>query len=140
MGAYLARRLLQSLLVLLAVSFLAFGLVYLSGDPVRALVPLDATPQDVENIRHGFGLAQPLYVQYMTFLERAAQGDLGQSFKYRTNALELVTQRLPQTLLLAVTSMAFATIVAIPLGVAAATRRGKLADALASIVAMFSIS
>src|SRR5438874_13208207 len=100
MGGYLARRLLQSLLVLVAVSFLAFGLVYLSGDPVRALVPLDARPEDVENIRHGFGLDQPVYIQYVTFLQRAIQGDLGQSFKYRSNALELVMQRLPQWLLL----------------------------------------
>src|SRR5436305_1280116 len=103
MGAYLARRLLQSLLVLLAVSLLVFALIYLAGDPVRALVPLDATQQDVDNIRHGFGLDQPMPVQYVTFLERAAQGDLGQSFKYRTNALDLVVQRLPQTLLLATT-------------------------------------
>src|ERR1700738_4878776 len=65
MGTYLARRLLQSVLVLLAVSLLAFGLIYLSGDPVRAMVPLDATPQDVENIRHGFGLDQPNVIQYV---------------------------------------------------------------------------
>jgi peptide/nickel transport system permease protein len=140
MGTYLARRLLQSVLVLLAVSLLAFGLIYLSGDPVRAMVPLDATPQDVENIRHGFGLDQPIYVQYVTFIERALQGDLGQSFKYRTNALGLVLERLPQTLLLATASIVLAIVMSIPLGVLAATRRGKLADLLTTAFAMLSIS
>jgi len=140
MSPYLARRLLQSILVLLAVSLLAFGLIYLSGDPVRALVPLDATPQDVENIRHGFGLDQPIFIQYLTFIERALQGDLGQSFKYRTNALSLVLERLPQTLLLATASIVLAIIVSLPLGVLAATRRGKLADLLTTAFAMLSIS
>jgi peptide/nickel transport system permease protein len=140
MGTYLARRLLQAVLVLLAVSMLAFGLIYLTGDPARALVPLDATPADVENIRHGFGLDQPLYVQYVTFVEHALQGDLGQSFKYRTSALELVLQRLPQTLLLASVSIALAIGVSVPLGVLAAAQRGGVVDALATVVAMLSIS
>ena len=66
------------------------------------------------------------------------QGDLGQSFKYRTNAMELVLQRLPQTLLLACTSILFATLVSIPLGVFAATRRGRVGDVFATGIAMLS--
>jgi peptide/nickel transport system permease protein len=140
MGAYIVRRLLQSLLVLLAVSMLAFGLVYLSGDPVRAIVPLDASPEDVENIRRGFGLDQPLPVQYLKFLERALQGDLGQSFRYRTSALELVLERLPNTLQLAAASILLAIVVSIPLGVLAATHRGGAVDHLATAFSMLSIS
>jgi peptide/nickel transport system permease protein len=140
MAAYLTRRLLQAVLVLLAVSLLSFALIYLSGDPVRAMVPLDARPEDVENIRHGFGLDQPLHVQYVTFLQHALQGDLGQSFKYRTNALALVMERLPQTLLLATVSILLAIVMSIPLGVLAATRRGGIADVLATSFAMLSIS
>jgi peptide/nickel transport system permease protein len=140
MTQYLARRLLQSVLVLLAVSLLAFGLIYLTGDPVRAMVPLDARPEDVENIRRGFGLDQPMYVQYVTFIQRAIQGDLGQSFKYRTNAVSLVLERLPQTLLLATASIGLAIVISIPLGVLAATRRGKLTDLLTTGFAMLSIS
>ncbi len=140
MSAYLVRRLLQAILVLLAVSLLAFALIYLSGDPVRALVPIDARPEDVENIRRGFGLDQPIYVQYVTFLEHALQGDLGQSFKYRTNALELVLQRLPQTLLLASTSILLAVCVAIPLGVLSATRRGGVVDVIGTAFSLLSIS
>jgi peptide/nickel transport system permease protein len=139
-AAFLGRRLLQAILVLLAVSLFAFGLIYLSGDPVRALVPLDARPEDVENIRHGFGLDQPLYVQYITFVQRALHGDLGQSFKYRTSAMELVLQRLPQTLLLATTSIGLAVLVSVPLGVLAATRRGRLADLLTTGIAIIAIS
>lgn len=140
MTTYLVRRLLQAVLVLVAVSVLSFILIYLSGDPVRALVPADARPEDVENIRHGFGLDQPLYVQYLLFVERALHGDLGQSFKYRTNAMELVLDRLPQTLLLAFASISISIVVAIPLGVLAATRRGRLPDVLASGFALLSIS
>jgi peptide/nickel transport system permease protein len=140
MATYLVRRLLQAVLVLFAVSILAFALIYLSGDPVRAMVPADASAEDVENIRRGFGLDQPLHIQYVRFLERAAQGDLGQSFKYRTSAMELVLQRLPSTLLLATASIAIAIVIAIPLGVLAATRRGGPADVLATAFALLSIS
>jgi peptide/nickel transport system permease protein len=140
MTAYLVRRLLQAVLVLFAVSVLAFVLIYLSGDPIRALVPPDARQEDVDNIRRGFGLDQPLHVQYWRFLERAVQGDLGQSFRYRTNASELVLQRLPNTVLLASTSIAIAICVAIPLGVLAATRRGRITDFLANAFALLSIS
>jgi peptide/nickel transport system permease protein len=140
MGAYVVRRLLQSLLVLFAVSVLAFGLIYLSGDPVRAMVPLDASPEDVENIRRGFGLDQPLAVQYVKFVERAVQGDLGQSFKYRSGALELVLQRLPHTLRLAAASILLAIVISIPLGVLAATHRGGIVDHLATAFSILSIS
>src|SRR5262249_22496936 len=139
-AAYITRRLLQAVLVLLAVSLLSFGLIYLSGDPVRAMVPLDARPEDVENIRHGFGLDQPLYVQYVSFVQHALQGDLGQSFKYRTSALGIVMERLPWTLLLAGVSIVLAVLVSVPLGVMAATRRGGAADVLATGFAMVSIS
>ncbi len=140
MTTFIARRLLQAVLVLFAVSVLAFTLIYLSGDPARALVPADAPPETVDIIRRGFGLDQPVPVQYMRFLERAVQGDLGQSFKYRTNALELVLQRLPSTLELALASIAIAVALAVPLGVLAATRRGRLTDWLATGLALISIS
>jgi peptide/nickel transport system permease protein len=136
----IVRRLGQAALVLVAVSVLSFILIYLAGDPVRALVPPDAPPEVVDNIRRGFGLDQPLYVQYVRFLERALQGDLGQSFKYRSNALELVIQRLPNTLLLAGTSIVLAVVISLPLGVLAATRRGRAVDVAATGVSMLAIS
>lgn len=139
-ATYVVHRLAEALLVLFTVSVVSFGLVYLTGDPANALVPLDATPDDVEVIRRGFGLDQPLYVQYGRFVGRALQGDLGQSFRYRTNSLELVIQRLPKTVLLAVASMILATAVSIPLGVLAATSRHGPSDYLATGLSMLMIS
>ena len=87
--------------MLLAVSILVFLLVYLSGDPITLLAPLDAKPEDVERIRALYGLDQPLPVQYWNFLVRAFQGDLGESFRYHQPALEMVLEKLPATLRLA---------------------------------------
>jgi peptide/nickel transport system permease protein len=140
LGRYVVRRLFHASIVLVAVSLLAFGLVYVSGDPVRALVPIDASPEDMDNVRRGFGLDRPLPVQYLRFVERALRGDLGESFKYRTNSLELVVQRLPNTILLAVASIALAVTVAIPLGVVAGSRRRSLVDTLATGLAILLIS
>jgi len=140
MTTYLVRRLAQSLLVLLAVTLLSFALVYLSGDPVRALLPLDATQADMDALRHSYGLDQPAWVQYVEFVQHALRGDLGDSLKYRTSALGLVLQRLPNTLLLATASILFATLVAVPLGVLAATHRGGWLDYVATGVSMLAIS
>ena len=140
MAAYLTRRLAHSLLVLFAVSVLAFALIYLAGDPVQALVPLDASPEDAANIRRGFGLDRPIHVQYAKFIERALQGDLGQSFKYRISAIELVLQRLPPTMELAGASILLAVAISIPLGVLAATRVGGIVDWVALGFSMLAIS
>ena len=140
LAQYAGQRLLQALVVLLAVSVLTFALVYVSGDPVRALVPLDASPEDAEVIRRGFGLDRPLYIQYVTFIERALHGDLGQSFKYRTSAMALVVERLPKTALLALGSLALTVLVAIPMGVLAAARRGGLIDRMTTGLSIVTVS
>jgi ABC-type dipeptide/oligopeptide/nickel transport system permease component len=127
-------------MVLVAVTLFSFALVYLSGDPVRALLPLDATQADMDALRHSYGLDQPVWVQYVDFVQHAVRGDLGDSLKYRTSALGLVLQRLPNTLLLATVSILLATLVAVPLGVLAATHRGGWLDFLATGAAMLAIS
>ena len=140
MTGYVVRRLWQAVLVLFAVSILSFVLIFLSGDPVAALVPLNARPEDMDNIRHAYNLDQPLPVQYALFLVNAARGDLGDSFRYHTPALPLVLGRLPTTLVLACASGVFTTLISLPLGILAATRKGHLADVIASGVALVSIS
>jgi peptide/nickel transport system permease protein len=140
MTGYVVRRLWQALLVLFAVSMLSFVLIFLSGDPVAALVPLNARPEDMDNIRHQYNLDLPVPAQYVLFLKNAAAGDLGESFRYRTAALPLVLGRLPTTLLLACASVVLSTLVSVPLGVLAATRRGRLPDAVASVLALLAIS
>src|SRR6266545_2226196 len=139
MSGYLLQRLWGALLVLFAVSVLSFVLIFLSGDPVAVLVPLNARPEDMANIRRQYSLDQPIPVQYLQFLQHVAQGDLGESFRYRTPALNLVLGRLPTTLLLALASVIVSTALSVPLGVLAATRHG-LADKLATGGALLAIS
>src|SRR3954454_1155320 len=114
MAGYLIQRLWQSVLVLLAVSVLSFVLIFLSGDPVAALIPLNARQEDVDNIRRQYNLDQPVVVQYLIFLRRAATGDMGESFKFKSDALTLVLGRLPNTILLACSAMLLSVVVSIP--------------------------
>jgi ABC-type dipeptide/oligopeptide/nickel transport system permease component len=137
---YAMRRLGHALLVLLAVSILVFLLVYLSGDPARALSPIDATKEDVENLRHRLGLDQPLYIQYSRFVQDALHGDLGYSYKYRAPAMSMALQRLPATLMLALASFAITVVVSLPLGIFAASRRDSLFEPLANIFCLLTIS
>jgi ABC-type dipeptide/oligopeptide/nickel transport system permease component len=107
---------------------------------VAALVPLNARQEDMATIRSQYNLDQPIPAQYLLFLTKAASGDLGESFRYRTGALPLVLGRLPTTLLLACASVLLSILISLPLGVLAATRRGRLPDAIASAVALLAIS
>src|SRR5215213_7107705 len=140
MAGYLIQRLWQSALVLLAVSVLSFVLIFLSGDPVAALIPLNARQEDVDNIRRAYNLDQPVVVQYLIFLQRAVTGDMGESFRFKSDALALVLGRLPNTILLACSSMLLSMAISVPLGILAATRKGRLPDALSSTVALVGIS
>ena len=83
MVGYVGRRLLQSLGVLLGVSVIVFGLLHLTGDPTRLLLPLEAREEDVRQLRALLGLDDPLWVQYGRFLARAGRGDFGLSFKHQ---------------------------------------------------------
>lgn len=140
MAGYLLQRLWQAALVLLAVSVLSFVLIFLSGDPVAALVPLNARQEDVDTIRRQYNLDQPVLVQYLIFLQKAATGDMGESFKFRSDALSLVLGRLPNTMLLACSSMLLSMLVSVPLGILAASYKGRLPDAISSTGALLGIS
>jgi len=134
------KRLWQAVLVLFVVSVLSFLLVYLSGDPVRALVPMDASQEDMENIRIQFGLDRPIYIQYFTFVKQALKGDLGDSFRYRQESLTLVLQRLPTTLLLVSATILIAVCVSIPLGVFTAVRKDTVYDHVGTVISLSGIS
>jgi peptide/nickel transport system permease protein len=122
MLGYLLKRMLQSLVVLLAVSLVVFLFLYHSGDPVQLLLPPDATRQQAEELRHHLGLDQPFAVQYWSFLRNALHGDLGISFAFNQPAIRLIVERVPATLELALTAMAFSILVGIPAGMYAAVR------------------
>src|SRR5215831_9441816 len=121
MLSYVLRRLVQSLLVLL-VSIIVFGLLHLTGDPTRLLLPLEAREEDVRQLRALLGLDDPLWVQYVRFLSRAVRGDFGLSFKHQIPALTLIAQTLPATLQLTAAGLGFALVVAVPAGILAAVK------------------
>src|SRR6266446_10934063 len=118
---YIVSRLLHGLFVLLGVSVVVFGLTWLTGDPASVLLPLNTPPDQVQVFRHNMGLDQPIPLQYLAFLGRAVHGDFGVSFRHRTAALPLVLERLPVTLRLMGAALMFAVLVAMPLGLIAAT-------------------
>jgi peptide/nickel transport system permease protein len=126
--AYILRRLAYTGLVLLGVSAITFFAVLASGDPVAIMLPPDAGPRQVEEFRAIMGLDRPVPLQYLRFLTRALQGDFGRSLRHDTPAMALILERLPATVLLAASALAVSTVIAIPLGVVAATRRGSLLD------------
>lgn len=115
---FIASRTLHSLISLLVISLIVFSLSHLTGSPVDALLPDDATPEQISNLIAHLGLDRPLYIQYLTFLDNAVVGDFGQSTKWKgTSAADAVLQRLPATLQLGGFAMLISVIVAIPMGV-----------------------
>ena len=133
MRRYLLARLAQTLLVVLLSLTVVFGMVRLTGDPVLLFMPMDIQAKDVEEFRERLGFNDPLVVQYGRFLAGALRGDFGESLRYRRDALGLVLERLPATLLLAGSALALTLIVAVPLGVLCAVRRDRTVDHLGTI-------
>src|ERR1700674_4713467 len=106
MARYILRRLAYSLVSLFLLSLHIFLFVRVTGDPTTLLVEPGASQADIDAIRERFGLDQPIWVQYWSFVASLAQGDFGQSFYYRAPVLELYLSRLPNSLLLALAAMA----------------------------------
>ena len=140
MGIYLLRRLYQAVLVLLVVSGIVFVVLHISGDPLALLMPQDAPPGDIEEMRRSLGLDQPLIVQYALFLKSAAQGNLGVSYHHGQSALKLVLERLPASLELVVATIVISLLLAVPIGVLAASRRGSTIDRAALLGSLVGIS
>src|SRR5262245_37551529 len=128
MIAYLGRRLAWALAVLVAISLAVFLVVHLSGDPTALYMGPEGTQADYEMLRAALGFDRPLPEQYGLFLARALQGDFGRSLRHRQPTLPLVLQRFPATATLAVAAIVLAAILALPLGIVAAVRRGSYPD------------
>ncbi len=140
MAVYLLRRLYQAMIVFFVVTLIVFIVLYISGNPVELLMPPDAPPRDVEEVRRMFDLDKPLPVQYGLFLKNAVQGNLGVSYYHGQPALQLVLERLPASLELVITSIMISLIFALPLGVLASTRRGKTLDRICLLGSLVGIS
>jgi peptide/nickel transport system permease protein len=121
--AFIVRRLLQAVLVMLVVGFIAFSLFNFVGDPVSLMLPPEATAADREAMRRILGLDQPFYVQFWTFLSNAVQGNFGISLRLGRPVSALLVERLPATLELAFTAALIGLAVGIPVGVYTALRR-----------------
>ncbi len=140
MKTYLARRLLQSLLVLFGVSFVVFFILHLTGDPALVLLPPDASAEDVQRFREAMGFNDPFIVQYGRFLSGALRGDFGQSVRHGEPAFDLVVERMPATFELAGAALGVALVLAIPAGIISAVRRNTMLDYVSTVVALLGQS
>jgi peptide/nickel transport system permease protein len=138
MRRYLVARLAQTVLVVFLSLTAVFGMVRLTGDPVLLFMPMDIQAKDVNEFRERLGFNDPLAVQYVRFLAAAVRGDFGESLRYRRDALGLVLERLPATLLLAGAALALTLAVAVPLGVLSAVRRDTAFDHVATVVTVLA--
>jgi ABC-type dipeptide/oligopeptide/nickel transport system permease component len=138
---YFIRRVFLAIPVLLGVATLVFSLIHLvPGDPAQAMLGEGAAPQDVEELRKSLGLDQPLLTQYVSFLRHALTGDLGVSFRTGQPVTTMILERVPATAELAIAAMFVAIVIAIPLGVVAAVRRGTPVDYAAMTFALAGVS
>lgn len=138
---YLLRRLALTIPVLIGVLTLVFALIHLiPGDPVQAMLGETAAPRDVEELRHRLGLDAPLTTQYVQFMRGVARGDLGRSLRTGQPVVASIAERMPATIELALAAVALALVIAIPLGVIAAVKRGTWADHGAMAAALAGVS
>ncbi|WPZ31578.1 ABC transporter permease (plasmid) [Sulfitobacter sp. OXR-159] len=138
---FLGRRLLQSAMILLGVSFITFALLYLlPSDPVRQIAGRSATAQTVANIREQLGLDQPFIVQYWRYLMDLLQFDLGRSYLQKTEVSALIAARLPATLLLMVGAISAELVLGLGMGIIAALRRGTTTDNTLMIASFIGVS
>ena len=141
MAAYLLRRLFQSALILLGVSFITFILLYvLPADPVRQIAGRSATAQTVEKIRRELGLDQPFLVQYGRYLWGLVQGDLGRSYLQKSQVSELIASRLPATLMLMLGAILCELVIGLTFGILAALKRGTFLDQSLMMTSFVTVS
>jgi peptide/nickel transport system permease protein len=137
--AFLVRRLLLTIVVVFGVSIISFGLTYLTGDPAVIMLGSGAdlmTQAQINEFRHARGFDRPWYVQYADFAANAVRGDFGKSLQYNQPAFQVVVDRFPATLELAVLSLLISVVFAIPLGVLSATRPNSIFDHMCTLLAL----
>ncbi|MFB8088847.1 ABC transporter permease [Streptomyces sp. NPDC058369] len=138
---YLLRRVLQAVVVIVIVTIVVFGLLHaLPGGPARGILGPQATAQQITAFNHEQGLDKPLPVQYFYYLNQLIHGDLGTSYTLNEPVSQLITERLPKTLLLTVLSAVVGLVLAIPLGMWQAMRRNKPADYVITTLSFIAYS
>ncbi|EEA93960.1 ABC transporter permease [Pseudovibrio sp. JE062] len=130
MSVFILRRLMQSGIVMIAMSVIVFFGVNVVGDPIDMLVAPDADQAEIERVIRDFGLDKPVWQQYMVFVSNAFKGDLGTSFVFGESALKLIIERMPATLELAFMALLMAIVIGIPLGLYAGLRPNAISSRL----------
>lgn len=140
MGRFILRRFFQGFLVVLGVSLVVFVAMRVFGDPAKVMLPLSATPEQRAAFEHLIGLDRPLPEQFVTFLGDLATLNFGESLWQRRPAMEVVFERLPNTLMLIAAGLGFAILLALPLGAIAALRPGGIIDRITVIGGLIGLS
>jgi peptide/nickel transport system permease protein len=140
MFAFILRRMIQAVIVMVTVGFIAFLLFQYVGDPVVFLLGQDATPDQIRSLRTDLGLDQPFFVQFWHFLVNAAQGEFGLSLRQGAKVSRLIAERFPATLELALVAALLSLLVGIPMGVYAALRRGGWLSQLFMTLSLLGVS
>ena len=141
MLTYATKRALIAILTLLAASLVVFAMLEIvPGDPARLMLGMNATEDAVHNLQEQMGLNQPLAIRYFSWLGGLLTGDLGKSYTYSVPVFDLIKERVAVSLPLAVISLALSTLIALPVGIFAASKRGKFSDTLAMGVAQVGVA
>ena len=140
MLAFILRRLVQAVIVMLVVAFIAFMLFQYVGDPVTNLLGQDSTVEQREKLRADLGLDQPFPVQFARFVGNAVQGEFGLSLRQGRKVSALIVERFPATLELALSAAFTALFVGVPMGVYAALRRGSFASQVLMAISLLGVS
>lgn len=141
MQRYLLIRFGQSILTLIGVSIIIFSLARLSGNPLDVLVPEESSPEIRAQVEKLWGLDKPIHEQYLVFVSNAVRGDFGKSIKWQgQSALDLVLGRFPATLQLSSLALVVAILLAVPIGVLSAYKKGSWMDTLAKFIALLGQS
>ena len=136
----ISRRLMFGFIAVIAASMVVFVLTRLSGDPAVLMMPVDATIMEIEAFRERMGWNDPWLIQYARFVWGALQGDFGTSLRHNQPAFQMVMDHMPATLQLAFTAMVIAIVVAVPIGIITAAKRGTWVDGLGQLFATFGQS
>jgi ABC-type dipeptide/oligopeptide/nickel transport system permease component len=138
---FLLNRLITSILTLLLLSVVVFSIMHLTpGDPARMMLPMEATDEDVLEMRKALELDKPMVVQYFSWLSNAIKLDFGKSIRAKDSASVLFLERLPATLELTFASITLSVFFAIPIGIFAAIKRSSYWDFVVSFLSIFSLS
>ncbi len=140
MGAYIIRRILQSLIVIFEVIVITFLISRVIGDPLILLLPPEAPPEQRAYLAKELGLDRPLHIQLMMYVGNVVRGNFGESFRHQEPAMRLLLERLPATLYLAIAATLFSVCIALPLGIISAIKRGTVFDRIGMTLALLGQS